>query len=267
MNSVRLVGVLDDPAEIHHGDAVADVLDHRQVVRDEQVRQAELALQVHQQVDDLRLDRHVERGDRLVADDQLRVERQRPRDADALPLAAGELVRDSGSSARARSPTRSNSCGDPLLALARRCAMPWITSGSPTMSPARHARVERGERVLEDDLHLRGGSGRSSALPRLRDVLCRRAAIDAGRSARSGAARCGRPWICRSPIRRPGPASRPRAMAKLTPSTACTWPTGAPQQPLADREMLLQVRRPRAPAACGGAAAATLHRAVSMAEP
>jgi hypothetical protein len=43
------------------------------IVRDEQVGQLELVLQVHQQVDDLRLDRDVERGDRLVADDQLRV--------------------------------------------------------------------------------------------------------------------------------------------------------------------------------------------------
>ena len=51
------------------------------------------ALQVLQQVDDLRLDRDVERGDRLVADDQLGIDRERPGDADALALAAGELVR------------------------------------------------------------------------------------------------------------------------------------------------------------------------------
>ena len=52
-----------------------------------------LALQRLQQIDDLRLDRHVERRHRLVADDQLRLEDHRPRDADALALAAGELVR------------------------------------------------------------------------------------------------------------------------------------------------------------------------------
>ena len=56
-------------------------------------RQPELALQVAQQVEDLRLDRHVERGDRLVGHDQLRLERERAGHADALPLAAGELVR------------------------------------------------------------------------------------------------------------------------------------------------------------------------------
>ena len=84
---------LDDLAEIHHRDAVADVLHHGEIVGDEQVGQAELALQVLQQVDDLRLDRDVERGDRLVADDQLGLDRERAGDADALALAAGELVR------------------------------------------------------------------------------------------------------------------------------------------------------------------------------
>jgi hypothetical protein len=39
----------------HHGDAVADALDHRQIVRDEQVGKVELVLQVAQQVDDLHL--------------------------------------------------------------------------------------------------------------------------------------------------------------------------------------------------------------------
>ena len=50
-------------------------------------------LQVREQVDDLRLDRDVERGDRLVADDEPRLDRERAGDADPLPLAAGEFVR------------------------------------------------------------------------------------------------------------------------------------------------------------------------------
>ena len=71
-------------------------MDDPEVVRDEHVRQVELVLQVVEQVDDLRLDRDVECGDRLVGDDQLRVQREGAGDADALALAAGELVRDSG---------------------------------------------------------------------------------------------------------------------------------------------------------------------------
>ena len=50
-------------------------------------------LQVLQQVDDLRLDRDVERGDRLVEHQEARGHGQRARDSDPLALAAGELVR------------------------------------------------------------------------------------------------------------------------------------------------------------------------------
>ena len=84
---------LDDLAEVHHRDPVGDLADDGQVVGDEHVGQAELVLEVLQQVDDLGLDRDVERGDRLVGDDELGPQRQRPGDADALALAAGELVR------------------------------------------------------------------------------------------------------------------------------------------------------------------------------
>ena len=62
-------------------------------MRDEDIRQIEVALQVAEQVEHLSLDRDVERRDRLVADDQLRRERERTRDADPLALPAGELVR------------------------------------------------------------------------------------------------------------------------------------------------------------------------------
>ncbi len=50
-------------------------------------------LQVPDQVQDLRLHGHVQRGGRLVGDQQLRVARQRHRDHRALAHAAGELVR------------------------------------------------------------------------------------------------------------------------------------------------------------------------------
>ena len=67
------VADLDDLAEVHHRDLGAEVPDDREVVGDEQERDVELALQVLEQVDHLRLDRHVERGDRLVGHEQLGV--------------------------------------------------------------------------------------------------------------------------------------------------------------------------------------------------
>src|SRR3954447_25773982 len=84
---------LDDLAEIHHGNAVRHVLDDREIVADEEQRETELALQILQQVDDLRLDRDVERRDRLVADDQFGFGGERPGDADTLALAAREFMR------------------------------------------------------------------------------------------------------------------------------------------------------------------------------
>ncbi len=84
----------DDLPEVHHRDVVADVLDHGHVVRDEEIGQAELALQACEQVQDLRADRDVEGRHRLVADDQLRIRRERTRDVDALALSARELVRE-----------------------------------------------------------------------------------------------------------------------------------------------------------------------------
>ena len=97
-------GDLDDPAEVHDRDPVADVADDREVVGDEQVGQAESLLEALEQVDDLGLDRDVEGADGLVGDDEVGLERQGPGDADALPLAAGELVRiaDRRSRGRAR---------------------------------------------------------------------------------------------------------------------------------------------------------------------
>ena len=84
---------LHDPADIHHRDPLADVLDDAQVVRDEEVGQAEPFLELEQEVEYLRLDRHIERGNRLVRNDQARIQRKCAGDADPLPLAAREGMR------------------------------------------------------------------------------------------------------------------------------------------------------------------------------
>ena len=53
----------------------------------------EFFAQPHEKIQHLRLDRHVERGDRFVADQEIGLHRQRAGDADARALAAGKLVR------------------------------------------------------------------------------------------------------------------------------------------------------------------------------
>ncbi len=69
---VVALGELHRVTEVHDHHAVRDVADDVQIVRDEDVGEAELALEVLEQVEDLRLDRDVERRYRLVADDELR---------------------------------------------------------------------------------------------------------------------------------------------------------------------------------------------------
>ena len=86
---------------------------------------AELVLELLEQVDDLRLHRDVERAHRLVADDEIGLHRERPRDADALPLPAGELVRIAPHHVGARGPP-SRAARRPLVG-ARRAS--WRAGG------------------------------------------------------------------------------------------------------------------------------------------
>ena len=88
-----LVGQLDQPAQVHHADLVADMTHHCEVVRDEEVGQAAAALQLFHDVEHLGLHAHVERRGWLIADQKLRRGGQGPGDRDALALAAGKLVR------------------------------------------------------------------------------------------------------------------------------------------------------------------------------
>ena len=67
---------LDNAAEIHDSHVVRYPLDYGHVVADEKERQAEVSLQLHQQIEHLRLHRDIERGDGLVGDDQLRPRRK-----------------------------------------------------------------------------------------------------------------------------------------------------------------------------------------------
>ena len=85
--------LLGDPARVHDHHPVAGLGEHRQVVGDEDEREAELLPQVLEELQDLRLDHDVERRRRLVADDDRRVAGKRHRDHRPLAHAARQLVR------------------------------------------------------------------------------------------------------------------------------------------------------------------------------
>ena len=87
------VGVLHHAPGVHHADHVGVLRHHAQVVGDEHDAHVPRALELAQELQDLRLDGHVERGGRLVRQQHLRPARKRHRDHHALAHAAGELVR------------------------------------------------------------------------------------------------------------------------------------------------------------------------------
>ena len=84
---------LDQMAQVKDCHAIGNVPHHAEVVRDEHVGEMKRFPQVGQQVQDLRLHGDIERADRLIEDQELRLDRQGSGDADALALAAAELVR------------------------------------------------------------------------------------------------------------------------------------------------------------------------------
>lgn len=83
---------LDNLAVLYHDDIMGERLDHRQVMTDEQVRQAVLFLKLAQQCDDLFLHGAVQRRGRLVEQNQRGFQHQRPCNGDTLTLATGKLM-------------------------------------------------------------------------------------------------------------------------------------------------------------------------------
>ena len=128
------------------------VANRAQIVRDEEIREMPLALQLLQEIENLRLNRHVERRDRLVGDDEIRVCGERARDADALLLPAGELVRIAVDEALAE-PDGFHQLADALALLFARGEAERLDRLGDDL-PDRHARIERRVRILEDHLHV-----------------------------------------------------------------------------------------------------------------
>ena len=78
---IALTAVFHHVAQIHNADLIGNVLHHGQVMRNKQIGHIVLFLQILQQIDDLCLDTHIQRGNRLVADDELWLQCQRSCDA------------------------------------------------------------------------------------------------------------------------------------------------------------------------------------------
>src|SRR5713101_7325910 len=80
--------LLHNASRLHDDDTIAQKPHHVKVVGHEQIAHPERILEVLQQIEDERLHRHIERGRGLVLNDEIGVERNRPRDAAARLLSA-----------------------------------------------------------------------------------------------------------------------------------------------------------------------------------
>lgn len=87
-------GLLDNSAALHDGDAMGDAADDGEVVRDEEHGEVVGRAEVAEEVEDLGLDGDVEGGGWLIGDEEARPVDEGHGDEQALPLSAGELVRE-----------------------------------------------------------------------------------------------------------------------------------------------------------------------------
>ena len=229
---------LDDLTEIHHRHAVADALDHRHVVRNEQVGETELCCRSSIRLTTCALIDTSSAETAFVGDDDLGLERQRAGDTDALPLAAGELMRIAVRHIRVQA--------DALQQVHRPLSRAWsrraklVQSDRARQSPRR--RVMRGLRLANGSWKIIWICRRMSRIASLSS------AEDVGAVEPDLAAlRVDSRMMARPVVDLPQPDSptsdsvSPGMMSKETFSTACTRPRTSPEQPRWNVEALDQV--------------------------
>ncbi|MNX03064.1 hypothetical protein D3C86_326320 [compost metagenome] len=146
---------LDLVAAVHDQHAVGHFGDHAHVVGDEHHAHVHFVLELADQLQDLRLDGHVQRGGGLIGDQQRRFAGQRHGDHDALAHAAGQLMRVA---VQHRLGFRNANLlqhaqgfgagGRGVLALV-------LADGLGDLVPGREHRVQGGHGLLEDHGHVR----------------------------------------------------------------------------------------------------------------
>src|SRR5215510_11209028 len=203
--------LLDDLARVHDGHPVAHLRDDPEVVRHEDQGHAGLALDVLQEVQVLRLDRHVEVGRGLVGDDQARAAGQRDGADDALPHAAAHLMRILAHAPLGRRDP--HGAEQALHALAQRAAAQVLMEerGLRHLSEDREERVQRRHRVLQDDGDPAAADPPELALALLRQVL----ALEENRAAHDarGARQQAHDREARGGLAAPGLADQPQGLA------------------------------------------------------
>ena len=137
-------------SRVHDGDAIADLEDQPQIVRDVDLGRTVLLADVPDEIDDTRFDRDIERSGRLVEEQQGGVGEERHRNDRPLLLAARELVgKGSEHALRIRQVAVGEEGGGPIQGLS--LAHPLVKHGDVLeLGADGEGGIERGERLLVD---------------------------------------------------------------------------------------------------------------------
>ena len=217
----HVVGILGDDSEI---------------VRHQDHGQPQPHLQLADQIENLRLYRHVERGGRLVRDQQARIARQRHRDHHALAHPARQLMRIVVDAALG--------VGNPDHPERLDRAIAGFGATGLLMKPDRLAnlaadgedRIQRGHRLLEDHRDPRAanmphlGLAEFQQIPILENYFAATIRADSGSSRMIESTLAVLP----DPDSPTSPSSLPGATEKLTPSTARTSPASVKNEVRSD---------------------------------
>ena len=142
---------LHDMTAVHDRDAVAQIIDHIQIVGDEQHREVFFRVDFLEKVQNLGADRDVQRGDRFVRNNQLRLEHQRCADTHPLLLSAGQLTRIARGIGLVQADLLQHTADRRILL--RPGADFMGAKGLPHRKTDGFARIQRAGRVLKDRLH------------------------------------------------------------------------------------------------------------------
>ncbi len=120
---------------------------------DKQIGDPLLILEIFQKIDDLRLNGYIQRRNRLVTDYQIRLQNQRTRNPNPLPLSAGKLMGITvGMFFRKPHPLKHR-----IYQLIRLFFLSHNSVSDQRFCnniPHRHSRIQGSVRILEDHLHL-----------------------------------------------------------------------------------------------------------------
>ena len=146
------ISQLHQTPQIHDGHPVGDVANYADIMTDEQAGQIELVAQLHENVEDLRLNGNVQRSDGFVAYQYAGRHGQSPGYTYALTLASGKLVRITAFVAGIK-PDLKQQLVNEFVQMFGRDQLMYQRRVTYYVSDA-HTGIERGKGILKNHLQL-----------------------------------------------------------------------------------------------------------------